>query len=36
MAVGHCQKEDEKSAHTEEKAKNDKTEISGLTFMITT
>ena len=33
---GHCQKEDAKSAHTEKRAKNDKIEISGLIFMLTT
>ena len=33
---GHCQKEDAKNAHTEKRAKNDKTEISGLIFMLKT
>ena len=32
----HCQKEDVKSAHMEKRVKNDKTEISGLIFMLKT
>lgn len=31
-----CQKEDAKSAHMEKRAKNEKIEISGLMFMLTT
>ena len=36
MSNGHCQKEDAKKAHEEKIAKDDKIEISGLIFMLTT
>ena len=34
--IGHFQKEDAKSAHRDKRAKNDKIEISGFIFMLTT